>query len=161
MTYIAELLNPGTATGSIAINIAGGVGVVVVLGAFAWLGGPLRWLVKGRALKQLLNGRKFVFVFNPTHGQAKVVTFLPSGEVGEGRNSNEYTWRIRHGALEVRAKDGKIYSRFVHDKKSGKLAHTNDPDTRSIHGQYMVPHFTPWPSIAEQAAPADAENRRS
>ena len=88
MTYIAELFNPGTAIGSIAINIVAGVGVVVVLGVIAWLGGPLRWLVKGRALKQLLNGRKFVFVFNPTHGQAKVVTFLPSGEVGEGRNSN-------------------------------------------------------------------------
>jgi hypothetical protein len=96
-----------------------------------------------------------------THGQAKVVTFLSGGEIGEGRNSNEDTWRIRRGALEVLAKDGKIYSRFVHDKKSGKLAHTNDPDTRSIHGQYMIPHFTPWPSIAEQAAPADAEKRRS
>jgi len=161
MTNITELFNPATATGSIVNNIVGGVGVVVTLGVLAWLGGPLRWLVKGRALNLLLKGRRFVFVFNPTHGQAKLVTFLSGGEIGEGRNSNEDTWRIRRGALEVLAKDGKIYSRFVHDKKSGKLAHTNDPDTRSIHGQYMIPHFTPWPSIAEQAAPADAEKRRS
>ncbi|HEY0845602.1 MAG TPA: hypothetical protein VGE12_09545 [Noviherbaspirillum sp.] len=158
MTNIAEVFNPVKATGSIAINIVGGVGVVIVLGIFAWLIGPLRWLLRSRTLKQLLDGRRFVFVFNPTHGQAKVVTFLSNGEVGEGKNSNEHTWRIRRGSLEVLAKDGKIYSRFTHDKKSGKLEHTNDPDTRSIHGQYMIPHFTPWPSIAEQDDPPDTGN---
>ena len=157
MASIADLFNPATATGSIAINIAGGVGAVLLLGFLAWLGGPLKWWFKGRALRQLLlNGRRFVFVFNLTHGQAKIVTFLSSGDIGEGRNSNEDTWRIRRGTLEILAQDGKIYSRFAHDKKNGKLAHTNDPDTRSIHGQYMIPHFTPWPSIAEQGAPGDA-----
>lgn len=162
MASIADFFNPATATGSIAINIAGGVGAVLLLGMLAWLGGPLKWWSKGRALRQLLlNGRRFVFVFSPTHGQAKVVTFLSSGEIGEGKNSNENTWRIRRGVLEILAQDGEIYSRFTHDKKNGKLAHTNDPDTRSIHGQYMIPHFTPWPSIAEQAAPADASKRRS
>jgi len=76
MTSIAELFNPATATGSIAINIAGGVGAVLLLGFLAWLGGPLKWWFEGRALRQLLlNGRRFVFVFNPTHGQAKIVTF--------------------------------------------------------------------------------------
>jgi hypothetical protein len=158
MASIAELFNPTTATGSIAINIAGAVGAVTLLGFLAWLGGPLKWWVKGRALRQLLlNGRRFVFVFNPMHGQAKIVTFLSSGEIGEGRNSNENTWQIRRGALEILAQDSKIYSRFAHDKKNGKLAHTNDPDTRSIHGQYMIPHFTPWPSIAEQAAPSESD----
>jgi hypothetical protein len=159
MTSITELFNPTTATGSVIINIVGGVGVVVVLGILGWLAGPLRWWFKRRALRQLLlNGRRFVFVFNPTHGQAKIVTFLSSGEIGDGRNKNENTWQIRRGALEILASDGKIYSRFVHDKTTGKLTHTNDPDTRSIHGQYMIPHFTPWPSIAEQIAPADAPN---
>lgn len=154
MASIADLFNPSTAIGSIAINIAGGVGAVLLLGFLAWLGGPLKWCFKGHALRQLLqNDRRFVFIFNPTHGQAKIITFLSSGDIGEGRNSNENTWRIRRGTLEILAQDGKIYSRFTHDKKNGKLAHTNDPDTRSIHGQYMIPHFTPWPSIAEQGAP--------
>lgn len=157
MATIAEFFNPATATGSIAVNIAGAVGAAFLLGILAWLAGPLRWWFKRRALRQLLlNDRRFVFVFNPTHGQAKIVTFLPNGEIGEGRNGNENTWRIRRGALEILAKDSKLYSRFVHDKTTGKLTHTNDPDTRSIHGQYMIPHFTPWPSIAEQCAPADA-----
>ena len=157
MANIADILNPATAIGSITINIAGAVGAVFLLGILAWLGGPLRWWVKRRALRQLfLNDRRFVFVFNPTHGQAKIVTFLPNGEIGEGRNSNENTWRIRRGVLEIMAHDNKVYSRFVHDKSTGRLAHTNDPDTRSIHGQYMIPHFTPWPHIAEKTAPADA-----
>ncbi|HZW24702.1 MAG TPA: hypothetical protein VFF26_04385 [Gallionella sp.] len=156
---MTELFNPTTAIGSIAINIIGGVGAVLLLATLAWLVGPLRWWIKGRALRQLLlNDRRFVFVFNPTHGQAKIVTFLANGEIGEGKNSNENTWRIKRGALEVLARDGKIYSRFVHDKTTGKLAHTNDPDTRSIHGQYMLPHYTPWPSIAEQTASVEASN---
>lgn len=156
MARIAELLDPATTIGSIAINIVGGVGAVLLLSFLAYLGGPLKWWFKGRALRQLLlNGRRFVFVFNPTHGQAKIVTFLSCGKIGEGRNSNENTWRIRRGALEILAQDGKIYSRFTHDKINGKLAHTNDADTRSIHGQYMIPHFTPWPSIAEQITPGD------
>lgn len=157
MVTIADFFNPATAEGAIAVNTAGAVGAALLLGSLAWLTGPLRWWFKRRALRQLLlNDRRFVFVFNPTHGQAKIVTFLPNGKIGEGRNSNENTWRIRRGALEILAQDSKLYSRFIHDKAAGRLVHTNDSDTRSIHGQYMIPHFTPWPSIAEQTAPADA-----
>lgn len=156
MATIADFFNPATAVGAITVNIASAIGAALLLGVFAWLAGPLRWWYKRRALRQLLlNDRRFVFVFNPTHGQAKIVTFLPNGDIGEGRNSNENAWRIQRGALEVLAQDNKVYSRFVHDKTTGRLAHTNDPDTRSIHGQYMIPHFTPWPSIAEHTAPAD------
>lgn len=71
------------------------------------------------------------------------MTFLPNGEVGEGKNSNEYTWRIRRGKLELLAFDGKVYSRFVQNKKNGMLEHTNDADTRSNHGQYLLPQLTP------------------
>jgi hypothetical protein len=146
------ILDPSTALGSVLLNIVAGLGVVGVLALIAWLTGPLRWWIAGRALQKiLLSGRSFIFVFNPTHGQAKVLTFLPNGEIGEGRNSNEHTWRIHHGTLEIFAFDGLIYSRFVHDKKLGKLLHTNDPDTRSIHGQYIQPHFKPWPNSAANA----------
>lgn len=154
-----DFFNPTNAVGSIVVNILGGVGAVTVLALFAWLRGPLRWFLLGRCLRKiLLSGRSFVFVFNPTHGQTKVITFLVNGEIGEGRNSNEHTWRIRHGALEILAHDGKMYSRFTQDRNSGKLIHTNDPDTRSTHGQFMVPHFTPWQRAAEPVVPADVPN---
>jgi hypothetical protein len=122
-----------------------------------WLSGPLRWFIAGRNLRQiLLNGRSFIFVFNPINNQAKFITFLPNGEIGEGKNSNEHSWRIRHGALEILAFDGLVYSRFVHDRKLGKLVHTNDPDTRSTHGQYIHPQFTPWAVASEQITSSDA-----
>jgi hypothetical protein len=146
MTSLAELFDPATPAGSFLINTASAIAAVAVITIAAWLIGPLRWWIAGRNLKRiLLNGRRFVFVFNPELKQSKVMTFLPSGEIGEGRNSNEHTWRIHHGKLEIFAFDGLIYSRFVRDKKSGKLVHTNDSDARSIHGQYIQPHFTPWP----------------
>jgi len=153
-----NLVDPSTPTGAVILSIVSGVLLVGVLSAIAWLAGPLRWWVKGKALRQImLNGRSFVFVFNPTHGQAKALSFLPNGEIGEGRNSNEYAWRIHHGALDIFAYDGLIYSRFVQDKKLGRLVHTNDPDTRSIHGQYMQPHFKPWSDATKQKAAADSK----
>jgi len=158
---MSNLIDPSTASGTVILSIISGVVLVGVLSAIAWLAGPLRWWTRGKALRQiLLNGRSFVFVFNPTHGQTKALTFLPNGDIGEGRNSNEHTWRIRRGALEIFAHDGLIYSRFVQDKKVGNLIHTNDPDTRSIHGQYMQPHYKPWQIAAEQSTPADAKKQR-
>jgi hypothetical protein len=156
---MANLLDPSTPIGSVVLNILAGIFLAAILASIGWFAGPVRWWIAGRVLKQiLLNGRHFIFVFNPTNGQAKVMTFLPNGDIGEGQNSNEYSWRIHRGALEIFAFDGNIYSRFIHDKKTGKLVHTNDPDTRSIHGQYIHPHFTPWTStIAEQSASPNEE----
>lgn len=154
MATLAELLNPDTPVGAVVINIAGTVGTVAILAIMAWITGPLRWLIDGHKLKQiLLNNRRFIFVFNPVRGQDKEMTFLPSGEIGEGRNSNEHSWRIHHGTLEIFASDGNIYSRFIQDKKTGKLVHTNDSDTRSTHGQYIQPSFTPWPNATESIVP--------
>ena len=143
-------LNPSTAAGSVILNIIATVGAVAVLGLIGWLSGQLRWLVLGYRLKRILSGRHFVFVFNPIELKRKVVTFLPNGEIGEGNNRNEHAWRIRRGKLEILALDGNIYSCFAQDKNTGRLNHTNDSDTRSIHGQYFQPNFQPWVTTAEQ-----------
>jgi hypothetical protein len=155
MESLMDILDPSTATGAVVVNVVGGIGVIVVLALAAWLGGPLRWWIQERRLRQiLLNGRSFLFVFDPMHGRSKTITFLDNGEVGEGRNSNEHTWRIRKGALDILAADGQLYSRFTQDRASGRLVHTNDPDTRSIHGQFMAPHFVAWRREADGGASA-------
>ncbi|MCP3396226.1 hypothetical protein [Bradyrhizobium sp. CCGB20] len=79
---------------------------------------------------------KYQLTFNPTTGRSKLVTFLPNGEVGEGRNDNEHTWRVLNGRLEFVARDGHVYSRFFL-LPDGTFHHTNDKDTRSIIGQFM------------------------
>lgn len=155
-------IDPSTPLGSIAVNVIAGLVVAVLLAGLAWVAGPLKWFIQNRRLKELLlSGRRFVFVFNPTTEKAKLVTFEADGKVGEGRNENEHTWKIAKGALEIFAADGKIYSRFRHDKASGHLKHTNDTDTRSIHGQYFQPDFLHWNKPAQQGAPADGPASRA
>lgn len=156
---MSDFLDPSKAVGTVFLSVVAGVALVAVLAGRAWIVSPLKWWFAGRALKRiLLSGRSFSFVFNPATGQAKLLTFLANGEIGEGQNTNEHSWRIHHGTLEIFAFDGLIYSRFVRDKKLGKLVHTNDPDTRSIHGQYMQPNFKPWPdAAAEQRVVPDAQ----
>lgn len=155
------MFDPSNALGSIAVNVAAGLVLAAILAALAWIAGPLRWLVQNKRLRELVRGgRRFVFVFNPTTQHGKIVTFLANGDIGEGRNVNEHTWQIRRGRLEIYAADGNIYSRFFHDKASGHLRHTNDTDTRSIHGQYLQPDFMPWNAAAQERVAADASSPR-
>jgi hypothetical protein len=144
---MASLFDPNSAAGSIVLQmvaaavIAGGA---VVCG---WLFGPVRWWRDGRRIrKMILSGRYFRFVYRPGENKSKIVTFEADGRVGEGRNSNENTWRTHRGRLEIFAQDGGIYSRFMFDSVSGNLVHTNDPDCgRSAFGQYFEPQYKPWP----------------
>lgn len=114
----------------------------LLLAALAWLAWPIRWQAHGRAIKRLIaDERSFNFVFNPTIKAAKELTFLADGRIGQGQNFNEHTWRIRKGALEILATDGRVYSRFRHDRAQGILKNTNDPELRSIPGQYLEPRL--------------------
>lgn len=121
------------------------------IAALAWFSGPLKWMVQNRRLKRLLTPeRKFLFVFNTSAEQAKVVTFLSGGLIGEGQNENEHTWRIKRGKLEILAADGRLYSRFTHHQESGQLKHTNDTDCRSLPNQYFEPSLIRVQSAAAQ-----------
>jgi hypothetical protein len=114
----------------------------LLLSIGALLAWPFRWWVQGRSIRQLVaNERRFNFVFNPAANMSKEITFLADGTIGQGRNDNEHSWRVRRGALEILASDGNIYSRFRHDRTHGMLKHTNDPELRSIPGQYMQARF--------------------
>ena len=155
-------MDPSTPVGAVISGVLAAVIAAGVLAALAWFTGPLKWLVQNRNLRQLVsNGRRFLFTFNPGTGQSKYVTFMPNGDIGEGMNQNEHTWRIRRGLLEIFAADGAIYSRFTHDRESGYLKHTNDADLRSIHGQHLQPSFVRVAKGTEQAVAADRAKPRS
>jgi hypothetical protein len=85
-----------------------------------------------------IENRRFKFVFNPETGSSKILSFKPNGEIGEGRNGNEFSWSVSDGRLEIKNDRGKIYSRFFMTP-DGRLYHTNDPETLSIKGQYLEP----------------------
>jgi hypothetical protein len=104
---------------------------------FRTLNAQITWDAEHR-IKNALSNARFKFIFNPTTGASKFVTFLSDGSIGEGRNQNEATWRIVNGRLEILNSDGEIYSRFIILKDDRSFHHTNDPDTLSIRGQFFV-----------------------
>ena len=126
----------------ILAGVAQTVIATLVLGALGWIIGPLKWFFHNRELRKLIsNDRRFLFVFDTDRNGAKDITFSEDGSIGLGSNSQECTWKIRRGAIEIYASDGKVYSRFRRDRKDGILYNTNDFDLRSKHGQYMKPRL--------------------
>jgi hypothetical protein len=82
---------------------------------------------------------RYKFVFNPLTEQSKLLTFNSDGTIGEGRNANESTWRTVNGSLEIYNEAQQVYSRFTLLPDGISLHHTNQSDTLSIRGQFMVP----------------------
>lgn len=99
------------------------------------------WEAEGKILNAV-NWTTYKFIFNPVTEQSKILTFLPNGEIGEGRNDNESRWRIANGRLEILDGWGAPYSRFLLMEDGLSFHHTNESDTRSIRGQYMLPIAT-------------------
>ncbi|MCC8362837.1 hypothetical protein LK996_07075 [Lysobacter sp. A6] len=89
-------------------------------------------------LEKLLVSGSWELVFNPTRKSgSKIISFLVDGRIGEGRNANEYGWRVRDGTLEILNEMGAVFSRFR--EVGGHLEHTNDEDTLSLRHQLIVP----------------------
>jgi hypothetical protein len=86
-----------------------------------------------------LVGSEWRLIFNPTSSKSKKIIFHEDGNVGEGQNNNEHTWRIRQGMLEILCNDRQVFSRFRYDPDKGSFFHTNDDDTLSIRSQRIEP----------------------
>lgn len=100
-----------------------------------------RW-IKGTARKEdealftiAVSGRWMLY-YNPENQMVKkVITFLDNGSIGEGKNENESSWRVRNELLEILNSHDQIFSRFTYIPASERFVHTNDPDTLSIRSQ--------------------------
>jgi hypothetical protein len=89
------------------------------------------------ALAAMLVSGEWVLYFNPP-SRFKPITFLPDNTVGSGQNDNEHFWRLDGSKLELLKPDGRVHSRFTFDSATCRWEHTNDPDTLSIKGQYIL-----------------------
>ena len=90
-------------------------------------------------LEGTLTSRPYRLFFNPQTKRSKRMVFRPEGLIVEGNNKNEHGWRIYRGFLELMQLDGRIHSRFRYDSDKDLFESTDDPDTLSIRGQFMVP----------------------
>jgi hypothetical protein len=91
------------------------------------------------AIRAALRTNRYRFVYNPLTNKSKPVKFNDNGEVGEGKNGNEFRWRISNSRLEIINDKDQVYSRFFLLPDKVTLHHTNDPDLPSLKGQYFVP----------------------
>ena len=91
--------------------------------------------------EQLLLSRPYRLFHNPKVGpeRSKIITFESGGQIGEGRNNAENSWRVAKGKLELVQQDGNVHSRFYFLPPSRIFVLTGDKDTRSARGQYIVP----------------------
>lgn len=109
--------------------------------------GP-RYVIEGRGtsaseieMKEAILGQPYKLVFNSKKGKSgeKLMLFGSNGKILEGNNQNESSWRIENGKLELIQTDGQVHSRFNFDLHTKVFTHTNDNDTKSTKGQYLVP----------------------
>lgn len=70
------------------------------------------------------------------------MAFGPGGisrVIGEGRNSNEYSWRERDKYLEIFKQNGRIHNRFKYNDSKKIFESTNDSDVAAIGRQFIHP----------------------
>ena len=94
---------------------------------------------KDARLNSILVRQGWSLLFNPETRRSKTITFLEDGNIGEGVNNNETTWRVRDGTLEILNRDGKVFSRFRYNDDQKRFEHTNDDDTLSMRHQVITP----------------------
>lgn len=90
---------------------------------------------------EILSNQKWRLIFDPKRSARghKTITFNADGNIEEGKNDNETSWRVRGEFLEILNSEGKVFSRFKYDKQKQKFFHTNDDDTRSLRSQRIEP----------------------
>lgn len=91
------------------------------------------------SLQDVLIAMPYRLFYDPKTKRSKRMVFRAKGVIVEGNNKNEHSWRVRNNTLELLQLDGKVHSRFTYDKNKQIFEHTNDTDTLSIRGQFMVP----------------------
>lgn len=96
--------------------------------------------LSGNKLFDTLVRSSWVLVFDPKRRNAhKMISFGMNGIIGLGHNQNESSWRLVGDKLEILNSDGRVYSRFNFDSRTGGWVHTNDPDTPSVRSQRILP----------------------
>lgn len=74
--------------------------------------------------------------FNPGDpNKRKHITFLPTGQIGEGRNQNEATWTLDGRVLTILRADGSLQNKFVHVPDVQGFVCVNDPNALGIRDQ--------------------------
>ena len=117
--------------------------LIPVVAFLRWLGTPLKWCRRNRELRELIRSRpEFLLVYQPhaTPPASRMLTLLEGGDI-INKNPNENSWKVRHGYLEFRSDDGRVYSRFKIDRENDRLSSVIGQDVQAVWGQYLLPQY--------------------
>lgn len=120
--------------------ISGGMGLLVVVTIIISLYSDrlsLKLSAQKRQLRTklhvLLESGEWTLVFNPKHSKGeKDIIFLSDGSIGTGKNSNENSWAINKGFLEIYRADGSLQNRFVLERSGTSWQSTNDEEADAV-----------------------------
>jgi hypothetical protein len=80
----------------------------------------------------------WTLIFNPKTRAQKVISFLPDGTIGEGRNLNEARWKISSDdELIISRSDGQLQNRFKYDRRTDQFKSIDDLHALGISGQII------------------------
>jgi len=81
----------------------------------------------------------------------KTIQFLPDGKIknitGRDGETNETTWKICRGKLEVYNAKEELFNRFYYCHDSKLLKSTNDPDIQTKYDQRIAPQAKFYPQF--------------
>jgi hypothetical protein len=80
----------------------------------------------------------WILKFNPTNpiGQ-KPISFNSDGNIGVGKNKNEFRWQMVNGMLEIVRQNNDLQNRFKYDPHGEKFLCTNDVDAKGYKDQFI------------------------
>jgi len=81
----------------------------------------------------------------------KTIQFLPNGKIenitGKNGKTNESSWKIKRGKLEIYNVQRELFNRFYYCHESKLLKSTNDPDIQTEYNQRIAPRTKFYPKI--------------
>ncbi len=94
---------------------------------------------KNIALKSILFDTGWKLFFNPESGGNKTISFGAEGDIVEGRNDNEHTWKVSNGRLQIFNATGSLFSTFVYDVNKPSFVMLDGESKLANKGQFISP----------------------
>lgn len=88
------------------------------------------------AIRSMLVNNEWVLCFRPHDGK-KAITFRDNGEIGLGKNGNEFRWSVEGGVLELITSENKIHNKFYYSALRSKFLAIDDSSLPAFKGQFL------------------------
>ena len=103
---------------------------------------PNKMVSPDEKLRKILINGDFELVYNAVANRAKRITFNENGDIGDGRNDNEYRWDVEDDELLIYTHKDELHNQFAYQKDTGQLTAVTDVEVKALPNQIIVPAHT-------------------